>query len=158
MQQHTYVLFTNLSYVAIGTVRTMTNALVLASTPKDAFGGPRFQARGFGTEAAWPVFDLELPTIAYSMDGMENYGAVLGNDGESRPFISQSILRIAGGEDAPKLRLTIGNPRLPIDVEIFTFENANEITKVWDALARKVEHYWHAPAMPHLVWKAPRRT
>ena len=65
------VLITNLWYVTIGEgLVAHCNALLLAreDDPNNR-GSYRCEMRGFGTEAAWPVFSLRLPTIDYELRG-----------------------------------------------------------------------------------------
>jgi len=150
----TYVLITNLSYVTVGSVRTMTHALLLCAEPSPFDrGNLRYQARGFGTEAAWPVFDLELPSIEYTLTDPQDFGVFVGT-GTARPLFSCAMLRI---KDGPDILLTIDDYRRPIDIEHFEFDREidDEIGDVWRALAAKVADYWHAPHMPGLVWGPP---
>jgi hypothetical protein len=137
------VLFTNLSYVSIGDVRTSCHALLLEHDDDPlGRGTPRCQLRGFGTEAAWPVFDVRIPTIAH----------------EIRTDRGDHLV-IPGG---PEILLWRDTQEQPICVQTFEWDSADNerghrFGEIWTALESSVARHWHAPYMPRLVHMEPAR-
>lgn len=144
-----YVLFTNLEYVSIGTVRTHTCALLLQEEKEQRLG-PRCRARGFGTEAAWPSFDMAIESIGYELVPAQSAVMVSGDAG-TRPLMTGAILRLAG---APDIQLVANDDERPIDVSRYEGDERT-ILKVWPVLEEKVARYWTAPAMPRLLFLPP---
>jgi hypothetical protein len=138
----TRVLITNLWYVTIGDLRTNCNALLLARE-EDPHDRKRLccKMRGFGTEAAWPVFDLALPTIRYEL--------------RERP----DVLVIA---DAPAIGLWRDSNERPIVCQTFEWDTKDNprgerYEEIWIALETSVAEHWHAPYMPRLMHMEPTR-
>ncbi len=144
-----YVLFTNLTYVTVGPVRTRSCALLLAED-KEPLLGPRCRARGFGTEAAWPVFDMTIPTIAHELVPARSSVMIYGDAGPS-PLMTGAILRVPGG---PDFHLVASDDAHPVDVSRYEGDE-HTILKVWPALEAKVARYWVRPAMPRLTFLPP---
>lgn len=147
------VLFTNLSYVAIDPVRTNSSALLLELATSFVPGTVRYRARGFGPDSAWPVFDLEIPSMEYTLTDPQGLHRVIG-DGTDKPLFSCAMLRIKKG---PNLLLTIEDHEQPIDIRVFYTE---DYAPIWATLKDRVARYWRAPYMPYLKYgpsKAPHK-
>ena len=130
-----YVLITNLSYVTVGDVRTDTHALLLEEWSEELKALPRRRIRGFGPDAAWPVFDIiTVPSVAYAL---------------TAAAASSAWLQLNGG---PRLNLYVSDQSKPIDVLAFT--PGTDIEEVWRVLPQKVAAYWWPSYtnMPRLVW------
>jgi hypothetical protein len=136
-------LFTNLEYVTIQPVRTMCHALLLTREEPlfrrtDQKAGPfpdRCMLKGFGTEAAWPVFDLLLPSISFSQAAAESTNMqMMKSDGTLAPLMSGSVLQFEGG---PEVQLVSGSYcGKPIRVD--TFPSGTDITEIYELLQSRV--------------------
>lgn len=145
-----YVLLTNIDYVVVGPVRTMTHALLLEEFHDFLTGGLRRRIRGFGPDPAWPVFDMESPSIEFTLTDAKGRDIFIGNDGEEKPLISGAILQVEGG---PRLELWVSDPKWPIRVDEFEGHSEERpILRVWVVLPLRVASFWNAPNMPNLVW------
>lgn len=141
------ILITNLWYVTIDdALRTNCNALLLAreDDPNNR-GAYRCELRGFGTEAAWAVFGLTIPTIDHEL--RVNKLVLLRADG--RPL-----------QNAPEIDLARDDVDKPLDVQVFEWdsddnERGHRYGAIWCALEESVARHWHAPYMPRLVHMAP---
>lgn len=141
-----YTLFTNLDWVTIGPVRTFTHALLL----QDAEGLPRerqCKVRGFGTDSAWPTFDIFVESLEYELTDAQGNLFKLEDDGSTTAVITGAIMQI---KDGPRLDLVTCDRKRPLDIEVF--EGERRVQDVWAALQRKVPEYWDAPNMPTLTW------
>ena len=145
-----FVLFTNLDYVSIGPVRTQSHALLLQEGDFFAGMGLRRQARGFGTESSWPVFDIDLSTIEYEIQPAKSPHIFISDaHPEPRPLSTGAILKVG---DVSMQLWACDSDR---DIDVWTIEGehgARTILKVWDHLATSVALHWTAPNMPRLDW------
>jgi hypothetical protein len=126
------VLITNLWYVTIGALRMRCNALLLEPNTRG-----KFELRGFGTESAWPVFGLDVPSMHFEIDDARLVlpGAViiLERDDIHRPICVQTF------EWDPE-----------------TNKRGERFSEVWSALETSVARHWHAPYIPRLVHMTPQ--
>ena len=149
-----YTLFTNLTYVTIGDVRTNCAALLLEEA-ESAFDRdkPQCKIRGFGPDPAWPVFDifLKVPTIEFELqDAASHHAIVLGQNGPY-PLSVGAILTI---RDGLRMELIAQNRALGLLRDDFEGEQEERtILKVWDVLSRRCIEAWNAPNMPMLTWR-----
>lgn len=144
-----HVLITNLWHVNVDDLRAHCNALLLVREvdPRDS-NVLRCQLQGFGTEAAWLVFNRELPTI----------------DHEVRD--DQIVLLAAGGrvlQSAPKIHLHRDDIDRPLAVQTFEWDSedrdrSERYRAVCTALEESVASHWHAPYMPRLVHMEPAQS
>ena len=145
-----YTLITNLEWAVVNGIRTFTHAL-LVSDHEGAFdkNTRRRQLRGFGTDPAWPVFDLDIPSTSYTLSDARSGNVMIlsGNDPKPRPLCSGAIMQIESG---PRVDLLVSDQRRPLDVR--TFPREVTIRDVWDVLPGLVRSYWTAPNMPTLQW------
>ena len=142
-----YTLFTNLECVTIGAVRTYTHALLLC----DDEGLPRrrqCKVRGFGTDPAWPTFDIFVDSLEYTMEDAQGNLFKLKDDGTTEAIITGAILKL---KDGPEIHLVAQNQEHSIDIQ--TFEGEDIIEDIWEVLKEKVPHYWDRPNMPLLAWR-----
>lgn len=142
-----HILITNLEYVVVNGVRTFTHALLLTEGKAFFRDGVRRELRGFGTDPAWPTFDLTVPSMIYTLMPASNPHVVMITDAapEGRPLLSGAIMQIEGG---PRVDLVVSNPEQPLDIQTFD----GSILQVWQVLPRLVRKYWTAPNMPALHW------
>jgi len=141
-----FILFTNLQSVTVGPVRTFTHALLL----QDAEGLPRerqCKVRGFGTDSAWPTFDIFVKSIEYELADAQGNLFKLEDDGSTTALVTGAIMQV---KDGPQLQLVTCDRERPLDIEVF--EGERRVQDVWAALQRKVPEYWTAPNMPTLQW------
>lgn len=145
------VLFTNLDYVILNEVRTYCHGLVLQSD-RSLFNHNKLEhkVRGFGTEAAWPVFDMKVESVEYQISRAAGADVFFAGDSAPRPLFSGAILEL---KDGPKITLLDCDHRRPIDVH--EFPEGTDYEDVWVMLQRKADDYWTAPNMPRLSWAAP---
>jgi hypothetical protein len=144
-----FTLITNLQFVTVRGVRTFCHALLVTENDKGLFG-PSYTVRGFGTEGAWPVFDIRIAKEDLPFALAEAHSADklwLKEDGTAQPLVSGAILSFKSGLD---LQLVTATDEKPIDVTHYT-----EIIEVWQAVWRKTAEYWHMPNMPRLVYGPP---
>lgn len=141
------VLITNLWCVTIDNVlRTHCNALLLESEedPNNS-GSYRCEIRGFGTEAAWPVFSLSVPTIDHEL---LDDRILLLKTSSSAP------------RDTPKIDLIRADVERPIAIQMFEWDSkdnprGHRFGAIWAALEESVVKHWDAPYMPRLVHMEP---
>ncbi len=154
LAQERAVLFTNLHLVWIGPVRTNCAALVLERSTR---GGPEHRLRGFGYSAAWPVFDLTVPAIEYTIEYAESDGArVMNTDGTTRPLLLGGVLHIKGRADATDpISFDLDDHERPLAVD--TFEGRDFYQKLWETLEYNVVDYYTRPAIPVLHHVPSRR-
>jgi hypothetical protein len=150
-----YVLFTNLQNVIVNGVRTNACALLLEEC-KDIFGSKnlRRRARGYGTDAAMAIFDMELPSIEYETIEAASPHVMLLNSGGVRPLSSGVILKFAEG--GPELSLVVQDQDEPLDVQRFEKDpEGGDYEDMWRAIYEKTTHYWRAPYMPSVTYGPP---
>lgn len=144
-----YILFTNLNYVTIGSVRTSSHALLLSQ--REAFlarGTPEFILAGFAIDASIPTFDIRVPSIEYKLeDAASSNIAMLHDDGSIKPLCSGAILTIEGFEP---IQLVSHTRDQPIHVDIFAGEDAAQ--RAQSVLPLRVHQFWAAPGMPAVAW------
>jgi hypothetical protein len=120
-----------------------------------SFGDPVDRLRGFGTDAGLDIFTHHFApgSLPFQIEGgvADQTRIMLGEkDGEQtmRPIFSGSILKFSDGWS---FFLQTEHSDQPIDV----YKNVGDIEKVWEVLAERVAHYWHAPYMPVPQWMPP---
>lgn len=105
--------------------------------------------RGFGTEAAWPVFDMALDNekhFPFTLKPFENQMVkLLTESGAKNIFIGTTLTL----KDGPEFALYAEDSERPIDV----FEQTGDICKLWDVLYKKTGLYWTSPYMPRLSYE-----
>lgn len=147
-----HTLFTNIAFVQLqGAKLRMDAYAVLLEDRCLSFGPPGYRIRGFGPDAAWPVFTfwLEKGPIVYSVtSAQDNSKVMLKDDGTTEPIFGGSILSIV---DGPQFFLQSDNPKRPLDV----FTNIGDIEEVWRQLELRVAKYWQMPFMPHSSFGPP---
>lgn len=142
-----YTLLTNLHFVQHGNLRTFCRALLL-SEGSIGLTEPIWSVRGFGTEAAWEVFNMWLSKDAfpYTLTPFEDRGHLfILEDGTTRPIFQGNTLRF---KDGTTFVLQAGDSSSPIDVHV----QHGDICSVWRLLAEKAIEYWDAPYIPHLEY------
>jgi hypothetical protein len=154
-----FTLITNLDYVSVNGLRTNCSALLLEETDHStnglfnsmhgASGTIRRQIRGFGPDGAWPVFDLDVPSLEFAAEGVAtNHVLMMSSDGERvKPLMSGARLQF---KDGPEILLWAENDEYPIAVEVYPA--GISITEVWPDVVRNAARYWKAPNMPLLQW------
>lgn len=142
-----YVLITNLSYVMVGPVRAHCHALLL-SEGKDVFGGDvRRRMRGFGTDPALEIFDMNIPSIDFTSSPAQSGHVFIGQDDIPKPLFSGGIFRF-GGEDGIEVQLIKEIAEAEFDIQRFEgTQSERPVLRVWAVLPVKVEQYWNAPYM-----------
>lgn len=120
-------LITNLWYVTINDVRMSCHALMIDRNITRGI----WKLRGFGTEAAWQVFDFDLTSSEFE--------------------ITEDVLSITG---APKILLWRDNDT-HVDVSVFDLDPAVGYATIYAELEKRVAKHWHAPYMPRLVHLSP---
>jgi hypothetical protein len=153
METSKYTLLTNLQFVTLNGVRTFCRALLITQddNPVLAFAGADYTIRGFGTEAAWPVFDVRFrkEDLPYTLAaGMSDNLLFMTQDGAVKPLITGAVMEFKSGL---VLVLEADDADRPIDV---TYE-AEDIGKVWRTMWEKTAAYWKAPRMPRLTYGPP---
>lgn len=140
-------LLTNIRCVQFVNVRLHCQAILLSEGSIGMFE-PTYSIRGFGTEAAWEVFDMRfLPdAFPYTLTPFVDPSyLMLPDDGEAYPIFTGNILSL---QDGTKLHLYASDSKRPIDIHV----QNGDITKVWEILAEKTRLYWDAPYMPSLSY------
>lgn len=153
MAESAYILFTNLSYVVIGQVRTHCSALLLEQA-EHPFDRDAIQCKigGFGPDPAWPVFDYFLTgdQLIVSTQDAQDGNLFIGQSGIPRPLSTGQILTI---KDGPTLQLHAQNTEAPICRDDFRgLRDDRVILRVWSVLEARVRQHWTAPNMPTLRW------
>ena len=142
-----YTLITNLEWVTVNGIRTFTHALLVS----DHFDKKlrRLQLRGFHVCPASPVFDLDIPSTAYTLTDAHSSNVMIVSDHEPelRPLCSGAIMQMEGG---PRVDLVVSHRKRPLDIR--TFEGERSILQAWDMLPGLIRSYWTAPNMPTLQW------
>lgn len=127
-----YTLLTNLRFITLNGVRTFCHALLITQddNPVISFGGSNYSIRGFGTEAAWPVFDMALAKedLPYSLTTAASDNVlVIAHDGSTKLLRTGTIMTFKSGLS---LVLESDAASKPIDV---TYEE-DDISEVWRML------------------------
>jgi hypothetical protein len=141
-----YTLITNLSYVILPSVRTFCHALLLEEGPAgflSGMKGTRRQMRGFGPNGAWPVFDIDVSSIEFTLVDAMSQDMIMSHDGSIRPLSTGAIMKL---KDGPELSLLVSDHEQSISIERFK----DDITEVWQHLPQKVAQFWRAPYFPVL--------
>ncbi len=153
------ILFTNVQYVIVSGVRMSCHALLLKESKpifadEDDDEARRYQAVGFGTEAAWNVFDMDLPSMEYTSEGAASPHIMMTEEDGPVPLSSGIIITI---KDGPKISIVSCDNHHPIDIQ--EFERADDVQneEIIDTIYKKATHYWRAPNMPSLVWTQPHQ-
>lgn len=144
------ILFTNLEYVTVGPVRTMCYALLLEKSVifEENY---KWVVRGFGTEAAWPVFDM---SFSDEIDFTTEPQQVSHPSGQKFQPSGRMTLKITDKREgkSEELALLAHNLKKPISVEFF---RDVEVPWLWRHLASRVRDCWQPPHMPSLRWGPP---
>jgi len=147
-KNETHILFTNISSVSFGDVRLHCHALVLS---QDYIMGERIQLRGFATEACTEVFDFRLKSQGYELEDTTHSQYRTDErffKNGHRLYSSYKLTLVNGVE----LSLFTDESEFELDVQKFEGDrDSRVILDVWEALARKTERYWSAPAIPMSV-------
>jgi hypothetical protein len=146
-----YVLIMNLDWVTVNDVRTWTKALLLEEGP-GMFDKVRRAVRGIGTDPAWPVFDIFVPSIEYTLEDAQSNSIIMSDaTPNGRPLCTGAIMKL---KDGPEMQLVVRDHKLPLDIHTFegTWGDGTITDKLWDRLSRLAPKYWNAPYMPSLVW------
>jgi len=148
-ERHT--LITNLNWVSLNGIRTYTHALLLTEG-KAMFGDEtRYQLRGFGTDPAWPTFDVDVPSLDHTLlDARGNAVMITDACPGGEPLITGSILQFKDGPRVDCITEARGKP-----LRFDRFEGS--ILQVWAILPARVREFWSAPNMPTLRWVTVRR-
>ena len=149
-----YTLITNISFVqrdGADRLRLDCHALLVVEEGMSIFG-PNYTIRGFGTEAAWEVFQLWLEKDKHFPFTIEPYAdpssVMLKEDGTTKPIFAGNVLAL---KDSTRFFLQADDDTRPLDVH----KQMGDVLKVWSILERKVAEYWHAPNMPRLLYRTP---
>ena len=147
-----YTMFTNLDWVTVNGVRTWTHALILEEGPH-MFGGVKRSLRGLGVDPAWPVFDLNVPSIEYTLVDAQSQSVLLTDSEPSgqRPLCSGAIMQL---KDGPELQLIVRDHKQPLDIKTFEGTWGDRVTtdRLWAHMQSRIPRYWNAPNMPALLW------
>lgn len=112
---------------------------------------PAYTVRGFGTEAAWDNFSVNLRPEAfpYTLTPFENQMVKMLKEGSDVPesIFTGNVLRFADGTE---FHLYAAQNNKPIDVHV----QHGDICAVWEILTEKAIEYWDAPHMPHLNYQS----
>lgn len=141
-------LFTNIRCVQHGNVRLHCQAILLSEGSIGMFE-PTYSIRGFGTDAAWEVFDMRFHPEAFPYTltpFVDPSYLMLRDDGEDYPIFTGNILTFQFGM---RFELYASDSKRPLDV--YTQEHG-DICKVWEILADKTREYWERPLMPSLTY------
>lgn len=142
-------LFTNLSFVSIGEIRTNCHALLL-EPPNEELSQPHPQLRGFGTEAAWGAFALPLSTLDYEMTSRMGDAVFFSAAVGEVPIGGGANLVFASG--APTIKLVVEDPEKPLHIDDC---RGMDITDVWELLEQRTPEFWFKPHMPYLGYCPP---
>lgn len=144
------VLFTNLQYVSVGKVRTHCQAMIVEQTetilnPNEV----RYRVRGFGPDPAWPVFDLDVDSFAFKLDGAasDKYFMMVNDEGPPKPLFSGHIMTFP---DGTKIEMVLADNSQKIRIDVF--EGADCYQDVWRLLYAAPAKYARAPYIPVLQW------
>ena len=146
-------MLTNIDFADVNGLRLNCNAVLIEENLDDFFGeGACQRIRGFGPDAAWPVFTLWLKPeqLPFTVTPGEDNSKLLMGDGDAppRPLFSGNLLKFT---DGLSIFLQASKAQYVLDVY-----ESTEILNVWDVLDEKVQEYWDAPNMPHLAWYPPK--
>ncbi len=146
-----YTLITNLQYVSIGEVRTFCYALLVEENEGLSRGSTMFKVRGFGTDPAWPVFDIFLKNSEYRLADACSPHVFIGCDGEMRPMALGYIMQF---KDGPALELVVANPKAHLHEDRFEGPSGESpILRVWAVLPPRVRQFMQQGTyMPSLTW------
>lgn len=150
-----FVLFTNIEYAWIGQVRLYCAALVL-----DGHHDAAPMLRGFGYDPSWPVFEIQVPGLNYTVRPTETWSyQVLTASGEQRPLGRGGILSFTGSRAGQvDLSFMFADPAHELDaLALQGTRDERTIMKIWEALPERVERYYTAPAIPELRHRISRR-
>lgn len=132
------ILITNLWWVTIiegqSARRLRLHCHALLIEPHGPQRPEEYELRGFGTEAAWPVFDIAVPSLDHEIR-------------DDRLMFSA----LANQPPVPPIELVPEDGTRPLCVRAFD----GEINEVWAALEESVARHWHAPFIPRLVHMPP---
>jgi hypothetical protein len=157
MSEHArYTLLTNISYVLHNRIRLHVSAIVIALD--DSSKEPdvrRQQVRMFGPSPVWPICDVDVPLVPYSL-----------TEHPLPAHFPKDAVRIWRTYDLRFVKTTNKHESLtstqtfeittnmmegqPIVVREFPTDT--HISEVWSELVPAVIHSWHAPYFPVLVY------
>lgn len=142
-------LITGLEYVVVRDVRTCTHALLVESAPHALLRDQtRHKLRGFGVDAALPVFDIDIPSPDFELVGAASHNAVfLGEDG-AIPMMSGAIMRFPDFGEVQLIAWHGGQ------IKVDRYESGQfDYSIVWSDLRRRVLESWPANmAIPVPRW------
>lgn len=156
----TNVLITNLSYASVNCVRMHVSAVLIEphNERMPSFSNDKcVRVRGFGPDAAWPVFDIRLNTDdpTFELQGMESRDLFIGEneDGTSKdpkPLFTGGILTF---KDDMQVVLHKGSfDSRGIDFSEHEVDGGDGYDDMWKILQAKCAEYWDSPNMPLLQY------
>jgi hypothetical protein len=150
-----YTLLTNIEFVQFSEaqIRMWCHALLIEEDGRGIMDEPINSIRGFGMEAAWPVFTYWFKPEALPFEiiaKVQDKSHVMMSGDKAVPIFQGSLLKFADGKS---FFLQIDDSSMPLD----RLEGITEITEIWRALETKCAQYYNAPNMPHLYWSRSQR-
>lgn len=155
VEKHT--LITNVSFAQFVQEQPVSKlwcyAVLLTENGHGFFEKPTQTIRGFGSDAAYPIFSTWLGDNAfpYTVNQAESADMFIGHDNKMRPMSSGAVFHFG---DGTRLYLNVEDNACPLD--IVSFQEGTEIDVVWNTLQKKVAQYWQAPNMPVLSYSPAR--
>lgn len=149
-----YTLLTNISYCtprSYSGLRMNVSAILLTENPKSLFGAPEYTIRGFGPDAAWPVFSMQLKKESFPfkhVTAQDERFMFIGENGVPRPLFKGNILEFGCGT---AFDLILDDSERPLDI----YKQTGDIMRVWAQLRIRVSEYWNAPYMPRPEFAPP---
>lgn len=139
-----HILITNLSWVTINGIRTHSHALLLERVDEGVCKGTKI--RGFGTDATWPVFDLNVPSIKYTLEDIHGGPALQAHPWDGTRLIYRGANMLFEG--GPLVELCISNSHHPIQID----DSREDIRDVWAVLPGLTRKYWRNDGFPTMSW------
>lgn len=155
MSEHDrYTLLTNISFVTHHGMRLHASAVVIARDT-NAAGHQQQQVRLFGPSPAWPVCDVNVPLVAFTLN---EHAAPSGIPKGARLVWRKYDLRFVPELPSEKLMYSTSvdfelttNAQDGRALEAITFADGASISQVWDELVPAALRAWDAPFFPTLT-------